>query len=257
MSRIDNIKEWFESYVASFCKEEADFTAKVLLKKKHTLLVLENIINLAKSIDLDQDNSELAECCAILHDVGRFEQVKRYNSFSDSKTINHALLGVEIIEELNVLKEYSEEEKALILSAIEKHNMLEIPKISNADEEILVKLLRDADKLDIYRVVTSYYTELKRNSNQGIELELPDKPAITKKIFDSLMKEKAVNYKYLETLADFKLLQMSWVFDINFKKSYKIIYDKDYINTIYETMSKTDEVIEVHRKVKIFLENNL
>ena len=40
----------------------------------------------------------IAEAVALLHDVGRFEQYKRYGTFNDRKSVNHAALGVEIMK---------------------------------------------------------------------------------------------------------------------------------------------------------------
>lgn len=257
MDRYDLINDWFEAYVSSYIVEDSVFNDKVLLKKSHSYRVVSNIRKLAVSLDLNELDTEIVSCLALLHDVGRFEQLKKYNTFSDNKSEDHALLGVQIIQEAGVLKSFTEKEQEDILFAIAHHNKFAIPSTDDHTADLYTKLLRDADKLDIYKVVTDYYNDIKFNKDKTIELELPDKPAISKKIYESLMKEKSAEYKYLKTLADFKLLQMAWVFDINFKLSYKIINEHGYVKNIYDGMSKSDEVIDVYRKVKIFLENNL
>lgn len=258
MNRYELIDNWFESFVASYIVNgEEDYNDKIILKKDHSYRVVSNIRKLAESIELNSLDTELVSCIALLHDVGRFEQLKKYNTFSDNKSEDHALLGVQIIQEQDFFSEFSEKEQEYILFAIKCHNKFTIPSMDDKAADIYVRLLRDADKLDIYKVVTDYYADMKYNKDKVVELELPDKPAISKKIYESLMKEKSADYQYLNTLADFKLLQMAWVFDINFKKTYKLIDEKGYIKHIYDTMSKTDEVIDVYRKVKIFLENNI
>ena len=257
MNRYNLINNWFETYVSSFLTGVEDMDDKMLLKKEHSYRVVANIRILAESLELNDLDTELVSCTALLHDVGRFEQLKKYNTFSDSKSEDHATLGVEIIKNQEFIKEFTEQELARMLLAISYHNKFAIPSIDDKPTEVYIKLLRDADKLDIFKVATDYYTNMKYSKEKIIEIELPDKPSISKKIYESLMKEKSADYKNLETLADFKLLQMAWVFDINYKKTYKIINEKGYIKNIYDTMSKTDEVIDVYRKVKIFLENNI
>ena len=257
MNRYDLIDNWFESFVASYIDGDEDYNDMILLKKDHSYRVVSNIRELAVSIGLNDLDTALVSCIALLHDVGRFEQLKIYNTFSDTKSEDHALMSVQIIQEQDFFKEFSEKEQEDILLAIKYHNKLSIPSINDKTTDLYIKMLRDADKLDIYKVVVDYYANIKYNKDKVVELELPDKPIISKKIYESLMKEKPADYKYLQTLADFKLLQMAWVFDIHFKKSYRIINEKGYIKHIYDTMSKTDEVIDVYRKVKIYLENSI
>ena len=153
------------------------------------------------------------------------------------------ILGIKIIQDSDVLKDFNEIEQENILLAIKYHNKLSIPSIENSTTEMYVKLVRDADKLDIFKVVTDYYADIKYNKDKIIELELPDKPAVSKKIYESLMKEKSAEYKYLKTLADFKLLQMAWVFDINYRKSYKIIeadllHENNFVRHSYDKVAK-------------------
>jgi HD superfamily phosphodiesterase len=257
MERYELINNWFGAYVDSYLVEAEDFNEKILLKKKHSYRVVSNIRKLAESLDLNELDIDIVSSIALLHDVGRFEQLKKYNTFSDEKSEDHALLGVQIIQDNDVLSSFTEKEQENMLLAITYHNKFTVPAMDDNTVDVYTKLLRDADKLDIFKLVTDYYTEFKFSKDRLIELELPDKPAISKKIYESLMKEKSAEYKHLQTLADFKLLQMAWVYDINYKQSYKIINENSYIKHIYDTMSKTDEVIDVYRKVKIFLENSI
>lgn len=257
MNRYELINNWFEAYVSSFLTGVEDSDDKIILKKEHSYRVVACIRNLAESIELNDLDTELVSCIALLHDVGRFEQHKKYNTFSDIKSEDHADLGVQIIQNQEFVNEFTEQEIERMLLAISYHNKFAIPSIDDKTAEVYIKILRDADKLDIFKVATDDYINMKYSKEKIIGLELPDKPGVSKKIYESLMKEKSADYKSLETLADFKLLQMAWVFDINYKKTYKIINEKGYIKNIYDTMSKTDEVIDVYRKVKIFLENNI
>jgi hypothetical protein len=257
MERFLLIKNLFESTVSSYLTEDSKFNEKIILKKDHSFNVVENIEKIAQSLDASEDELVVSKCIALLHDVGRFEQLKKYDTFSDKKSEDHAALGVKIIDEAEILDCFEEDEREDIRIAISNHNKFTISSFNNERTEMYAKLIRDADKLDIYRLVTEYYSKNNHIKNSTIELELPEKSSISRKVYEAVMKERNANYNDLESLADFKILQMAWVYDINYKRSFKIINEKSYIKNVYDSMSKNDEVIDVYRKVKIYLENNL
>ena len=102
MIDLKNAKRLFDEYVANYDKDNP----KVALKIEHTYRVMEASKNVAVSLGLDQDEIDLASLIGLLHDIGRFEQLKRYNCFIDSKTIDHALLGVQILFDDNLISKF-------------------------------------------------------------------------------------------------------------------------------------------------------
>lgn len=46
-----------------------------------------------KSIDLDGGDQNFSWFLGLLHDIGRFEQVKRFGTFSDIQSVDHAGRG--------------------------------------------------------------------------------------------------------------------------------------------------------------------
>ena len=78
MDRYDLINDWFEAYVSSYVVEDSVFNDKALLKKNHSYRVVSNIRKLALSLELNELDTEIVSCLALLHDVGRFEQLKKY-----------------------------------------------------------------------------------------------------------------------------------------------------------------------------------
>lgn len=148
---LDFFKKWFLEYVDQF--SASDYLTQDNIKRKieHTGRVRENILLLAKSEKIGEEESRLAESIALFHDLGRFEQFMRYKTFVDSESEDHALLGVKILKRTGILSHLPPNEKYLLLKAIEYHNRLEIPECSKSSKELLFysKLIRDADKLDI------------------------------------------------------------------------------------------------------------
>jgi len=54
-----------------------------------------------------------------------------------------------------------------------------------------------------------------------------------------------------------KIMQLSWIYDINFKASVEIILNNRYLEKIYSSLPKNDTVIDIYRKIKIFANNKL
>lgn len=69
----------FESYTAKYNAQDP----KIQLKILHTYRVASLCERIAESLSLSKEECTLAWLCGMLHDVGRFEQIRRYGTFSD------------------------------------------------------------------------------------------------------------------------------------------------------------------------------
>ncbi len=254
---FNNIKNFFKKYTEKFYSDDFHFQRNIELKRRHSYRVWENIKDLAKNINLSENDQLIAEAAGILHDIGRFEQFRLYKTFYDKESENHALLGVEVINKFNILKEIPAEEKKIILKAIENHNKKDVPQNESERDKLFIKLLRDADKLDIWYVVTEYYCRKDKETNNTLQLDLPDKPEINPKNIEDLMNEKMVDLHNLKTLNDFKLLQIGWVYDLNFKRSYEILKEKKYLDIIFESLPENKLIKKIQNKIDIFLEEKI
>ena len=87
------VKGAFASYVRNYNPEDE----KVKLKIVHTYKVAELCRKIAESLSLAPEDVEFAWLLGMLHDVGRFEQLRRYNTFSDADSIDHALFGADLL----------------------------------------------------------------------------------------------------------------------------------------------------------------
>ena len=248
-----SIQSWFEQYIEQFYSNDPAFQRNIELKRDHSRRVWENAADLGKSIPLEQNDQLIIETAGLLHDVGRFEQFRRYGTFSDKKSVNHAWLGVEVLKEKDILENLEEYERVEIYTAIFHHNRKEIPKDKDERQLIFIKLLRDSDKLDIWRLVTDYYCG-NGETNNTLQLDLPDTPKINQQNINALLNGRLVDLRNLETLNDFKLLQIGWVYDLNFPRSYEIMKEKGYLDKIFDSLSDTKELDQVKEKIMEYLE---
>jgi hypothetical protein len=239
---LQQLKAWFETYVAGFYTADPMHNSTIRLKEKHTEHVCRNMIFLGNALGLSDQDMLLAETMGLFHDIGRFKQYAVYGTFKDSESENHALLGLRELAMHNVLDGCTKEEKKWITKAIACHNALEIPARENGKTLLFIRLLRDADKLDIWRVFVEYYKERDRHPNPAVEIGLPDDSAISPQVAAALNEDRFVRMQDLRTSGDLKLLLVSWVFDLNFDYSFQMVKDREYIEKIEATLPPSKQI---------------
>ncbi len=254
-SQLDRLKTAFEDYFESFRSDDPDRQRNFDLKATHTRHVCEEIILLGRELHLSDEDLRLAEAVALFHDIGRFEQYRRYNTFHDLTSVDHADFGVSIIAENSLFECLDEETRDLALRIISHHNKLTVPEDEDEACIFFTRLLRDADKLDIWRVVTDYYREkAEGGENCAIELDLPDTPDITDKVYRDLMARKNIRFIHLKTLNDFKLAQLGWVFDVNFTPTFRLLDTRGYLETIRDQLPRSLTAGNVYNAVRHYVD---
>ena len=249
-SDLKLFKDWFAEYCKSFYSTDKEDQRNVLLKEEHTRRVCENIVLISEGVRIDRNASLLAEAIALFHDIGRFRQYRDYRTFRDSLSVNHGLLGAEILREEKLLDGLPRDEHDLILKAVSYHNTFLLPRIDDERTVYFLKLIRDADKLDIWRVFLEYYDSPEEERASAVDLGLPDIPEYSENILSLVLKKRIPSLSTLNTLNDFKLMQLSWIYDLNFVPSFRLVKERGYIPGLVKTMPKTAEIT----RVSLFLE---
>jgi len=248
-SDLNNLKQWFSRYVQSFYSPDPVIQQNIVLKEKHSLRVCDEIMNIGKQLDLSQNNLRLAEVMALFHDIGRFEQFTRYKTFADKKSENHGELGVKVLQQEKTLTTLDEETRELILKAISYHNRWSVPEDESPVCIYFSKLLRDADKLDIFNLFSTYYYVPLTERNATVELDLPDTPTVSDEIMTSVRDGKIIKMQQLRSLNDFKLLQMSWIYDINYQPTFQMILERGYLKKIRDTLPASNKIDQIYYRI--------
>ncbi|MCD6305947.1 MAG: HD domain-containing protein [Deltaproteobacteria bacterium] len=252
---LKRLTAWFYEYVDQFVSRDPCIQQNIDLKTRHTQRVCEAIRDIGATLNLSQEDLCTAEVTGWLHDIGRFEQYTRYGTFMDHRSEDHAALGVRVIRESRILKRMDVFDAKLILKVVGAHNRAGLPAEKDARTLLFLRLLRDADKVDIWHVVTSYYRDSGKKRNHALELDLPDLPRISDPVYDGLMKGRLVNMVDLKTVNDFKLLQMGWVYDVNFLRTFQIVRERGYLEAIRDALSVGSErAAHVYRRARSYVE---
>ncbi|MBN1129617.1 MAG: HD domain-containing protein [Chitinispirillaceae bacterium] len=246
MATEDNllrIKTRFDKYVTAFYTGVSEHDSAIRIKEVHSRNVALEILTIADSLGCATEECYLAELSALLHDIGRFQQFRQYGTYRDCVSENHALLGVKALDETGIIADLGEEDRTLLTMLVRDHNRAQLPEHTDARFLFFLKLLRDADKIDIWRVVTEHYHGIA--TDDAIDIGLPDLPEISDRILHDVMSGRIARVEDIQTLNDFKLLQIGWVFDVNFPRSFEIIRHRKYVQKISAVLPQTDEVKQV------------
>ena len=156
---LNRMHEWMAAYMKSFYSDDAEVQQGILLKEKHTGYVTSNCVELAKFLKLSTHDTELAEIIGLFHDVGRFYQYKIYKTFNDADSEDHADLALKVIDKLEFFNELSAQDFDVVKFAIQNHNKKLIAPCDDERKIFFAKIIRDADKLDIYRVLEPFLAQ--------------------------------------------------------------------------------------------------
>lgn len=247
---FDTLKERFSVYADMFITESDD-SGPFVLKKEHTFRVCRNIREIAESIGLCTAELLMAETAALFHDIGRFRQFREYGTFVDAMSENHALLGCRVIDENRLLTGFGDREKKRIRDAVFSHNMYAPPEGMDQPTLLLTRLLRDADKLDILDLVTRQYLSGDSEQNRYVVLYLTDDGNVSPDLLEDLFQKRVADGSNVKRLNDLKLLQISWIFDLNFKVSLQKTITNGYMEKIFSTMPASESI----NHAKIFIDS--
>ena len=257
---LEGLLLWFSGYVQTFEKNDPEMERNILLKIEHTFRVCGEIRALGRSLGFAAADLRTAEAAALLHDVGRFPQYSRYRTFSDRRSCDHAALSVRVLRDEGVLDGIHPGERELILRAVSYHNRAFIPEEEEDDRCIFFsKLLRDADKLDVWALLLEYYwrRETEGYRNAALELDLSDGGGISEEVYRDLIAGEIVKMKNVSSLDDFQLLLASWIFDLNFRPALVAVRDRAYLKRTREHLPRSEEANQIFDLLESRLEERI
>lgn len=217
------------------------------LKIVHTLGVARVMDRLAASLRLDARMTELAHICAVFHDIGRFEQVRRYGTFYDAKSVNHAALGVEVLKEEKILADLPKEDRQMVLTAIANHNRFRIEEGLDEETLLLAKLIRDADKCDIFRV----FAQEDMVDTMGETVEQVERETVTDHVYDTFFAHRCILHEERSTGLDKWITFLGFFFDLNFRESFVVLRECPYYRQPFDAAHFADP--ETEKRVRRIL----
>lgn len=220
-------KQQFELYLDNYDREDD----KVRLKIVHTYGVVECSRQIAKRIGLSREDAALAQIIGLLHDIGRFEQVKRFDSFEPT-VMDHAAFGVELLFKEGMIRQFVREDRwdGIIRTAIAKHSDFKLEGVTDQRELLHAKIIRDADKLDNCRVkiIDSVETII------GVSASEAGREEISPEVMEQFLRGESIYSPARKTKMDYWLSYLAYFFDVNFNETLDIARKKQYVEKIID-----------------------
>lgn len=239
------LKDWFTGYRNRFESKDSQVSAMIDMKVEHSFHVADDCRAIAGELGLSGREVHESAVMGLFHDIGRFQQLAVYGTFSDSKSVNHAELGASILEEENILGTLGADVANRLIQAIRLHNVLCLPEGLDKDTLMFARIVRDADKLDICDILFSAWKnkELEKYPEImfGIALEGP----VTREAVDQIRRKETISFRHLRNLPDFFLTQLSWVYDINCAPAFALIAKRGIVANITEALSGQDGIADI------------
>ncbi|MCH5268320.1 MAG: HD domain-containing protein [Lachnospiraceae bacterium] len=261
----------FSAYVANYNAEDE----KILLKIKHTYRVAAISEQIAEAIGLDACDRDLAWLIGMLHDIGRFEQLRRFGTFIDADSIDHAHFGVELLFEDGLLGEFIEDGNQMakcvsesdvvsetdacrddilvIKKAIWNHSSFRIEDGLSPRELLFAKLIRDADKIDILKVATD--TPLEELYN--VTTEQIHAAPVTEKVMEQFRKEQTILRAVKKVPIDHRVGHIALVFELEFSESYGLVKKQGYLEKLFDIRTTNPQIAGQFEELKSIVKNFL
>lgn len=237
--------EAFIKYTEKFDLEDSNINRK----QKHSLRVMKICEDIAQRENFSEEEKQIAKLIGLLHDIARFKQYTEYKTFRDIDSFDHGDMGVEILKKDNFIRNFIEDNKydSIIKKAVKNHNKFQIEEGLTEVEEKFCKIIRDADKIDIFWEAVHIFW-----NKEQLEIENSD---ISEEIQEKFYKQKTINRTEIKSKDNInRIIQIiAFIFDINYKSSFSIIKEEEYVNKIIDRFNfKNEETRKAIEKIREF-----
>jgi putative nucleotidyltransferase with HDIG domain len=238
------LRNWFHQYVQGFYSIDEKLQFHVRLKEEHTLRVLENAVRIGTWLHCSYEELQLIKIAALLHDIGRFKQYQTYKTFNDVLSVNHAQLGLEVLQQTEVLASagLTAKQQEIVRKAVLYHNRRQLPMDENGDYLVPAQITRDADKLDIFAMLVTD----DKNNKIPRTIEFENANIYSAKIIEDIMQGRLVEYPDIRTANDLLLFRCSWIYDIYFSYSFSYVLEEGYLEKLVAMLPNTEEIRGVY-----------
>lgn len=262
MVNIDrmHVREAFKAYVSDYDLSDV----KVKLKVDHTYRVAAMCDAITKDLGLSAADRDRAWLSGMLHDIGRFEQLRQYHTFQDRLSCDHAMLSADILFLDGKIRLFAdgidEVDSALLEKTIRLHNVYQLPDDLSERDYRFATILRDADKIDILRV----NCETPRTEIYDLPEEAFRTSSVSEHVYEDVMHARNVDRAYSKTGIDFMIGHMAFVFGLVYNESFRQVRAQGYLDQMMsfqsdnaDTSAKLKDIRQaIHQYIDIRLLND-
>lgn len=255
--QLQMIREWFATYAGTFSVRGEDLHPFLQMKVDHSQRVAENARLLAEDSGWELKEINAAEALGWLHDVGRFSQFSEFKTFSDAVSINHGERGWEVVTNRGILSSVPLVLRAALLDGIRHHNAKAEPEGLASVNLRFLKLIRDADKLDIFHVVLAAverdgFQDLPKMMPQ-IQLNGPSSPTVLYEV----QTHRSCSLGHVRSLTDYLLMQLAWIYDLNFAATLRQLAERKVVDQLEQALPQEKQIQEIIHAARRHVEQGM
>lgn len=281
-----NVINAFAEYVRNYDPSDE----KIKLKIDHTYRVAGLCQRIAESLGLSEPDVDIAWLLGMLHDIGRFEQIRRFGTFSDADSVDHAEFGADLLFKEGLIRKFAEgyyekcelvgagNEEAghaysrqkdcqedfkedcdegklagLLELAIRQHNKYRVKEGLTDKELMFCNILRDADKVDIFKVNADIPMEI----IYDVTTEELKNGIITKEVLESFYRKETVLKSLRKSAVDHIVGHISLLFELVYPESYRQAKEQGYVYKLLDFKSDVPEVDVEFGRMREYLDEFL
>ncbi len=228
------LKEQFRSYALSFADAPENVPQAIQLKIAHTFDVCAISDRIAEREGgvFSGRGRFLAFLCALFHDVSRFRQYREFRTFRDADSFDHGEVSAEIFLQKFPLEGLSRAETELVATAVRHHNKRVLPPDIPGEFLPFAKLVRDADKLSIIRIINNFLATPEEYQEAAVKIGMEETPGFTKALAQAAIDGGQIAHASMHNLNDFKISIFAWAQDLNYPAAAEYLVEQ----RLYETL---------------------
>lgn len=234
----------FMEYARAHYAGERGHDYHLALKAGHSLNVFRHACRLAaaeKAFTASPTRARALVIAGLFHDFGRFMQFVRYKTFDDMASENHARIAVRELKRLGLFKREEPRARNLAMAAICLHNRFGLPQSMDRDAFAVTGAVRDADKLDIMRIMAAHLTA-GGPVDKVVALGVKDSPEAAPAVLEAVTARRPGSYADMRTTTDFKLLVCGWLYDLNYAWTGKAAARAGHLRTLLSSLPGTPQL---------------
>ena len=228
------VKQAFADYTDKYNSDDP----KIRLKIDHTYRVADLCDRISQMVP--GADPDIAWLSGMLHDVGRFEQIRRFNTFVDARSVDHAALGADLLfvdDLIDSFGEYDNDCRSLLETVIRNHNKFRIDDGLSEEYVTYCQILRDADKIDIFRVnVETPIEDIYNVSTQDLK-----RSAVTEGVKQGFIEKHAIPRDVRRTPADLLVSHISLVHELVYPVSIEIVKEQGFLSKMLDFVSENED----------------
>ncbi len=252
-TELQTLEERWRTYVDRF-RTGGVLEPMHQLKLEHSVRVSADAREIAAGMEWPGDEMNLAEIVGLLHDTARFPQFQKYRTFADADSVDHGDLGFQTLEKEGLLAGLADEPRELILHSVRYHNKKHLPDELTEHEERHLRLIRDADRLDIFFIcwhaIHTGHIHDHPEIAMGIDFEGPPTDAV----LDQFERGESIGYSSMRSMVDRFVLQLSWIHDMSYAATKRIVRERGILEKFIDVLPvKTDRLMSCFETTAVLL----